>query len=129
MSIRIEYYIHYYIGQDCMVGEYKGKILSVGSYEMGEKCIVSGTNQDEDSGFFGEYEENDADHSDIKPILRPMSDMTKEEKDYGNGVTLGHTTNPERQRMAEASRTHWLLKQGFDLFGLIEAGLAVDKNK
>jgi hypothetical protein len=60
----------------------------------------------------------------IKPILRPLSDMTGEEKSQsgiiykGSGVLETHF---------ESMR--YLLSKHFDLFGLIEAGLAIDKTK
>lgn len=60
----------------------------------------------------------------IKPILRPLSDMTDEEREQaeivykGNGVLESHF---------ESMR--FLLSKHFDLFGLIDAGLALDKTK
>lgn len=69
MNKKIEDYLPYYIGQDCMIGDYKGQILSVGSVEMGGNCTIAGVNQDEDSGFFGEDEETEVDHVKVKPIL------------------------------------------------------------
>ena len=56
----------------------------------------------------------------LKPILRPLSDMTLEERkeSYRLKDDLGIGT-------VELFR--WLLSKGFDLFGLIEAGLAIDK--
>lgn len=61
--------------------------------------------------------------------LRPLSDMTEDEKrkwrslmhkQYSGGAGhTGYLENPESFR--------YLLSKGFDLFGLIEAGLAIDK--
>ncbi len=64
----------------------------------------------------------------VKPILRPLSDRTKIElEDYNN---LGHSTGTSWGDIElQAKRTALLLKQGFDLFGLIPAGLAIDKTK
>ena len=53
---------------------------------------------------------------DIKPILRPFSDMTKEEKEENYRLTV-------KQTQYEATR--YLLKLGIDIFGLIDAGLAI----
>lgn len=61
----------------------------------------------------------------VKPILRPLSDMTEEEEkatqaivnEIGFGYELG------------ASITRYLLSRHLDLFGWIDAGLAIDKTK
>jgi hypothetical protein len=63
-----------------------------------------------------------------KPILRPLSDMTEEEKielklNMVQATTLNHA--PEIMWTFEQMRI--LLSKCFDLFGLIEAGLAIDK--
>lgn len=60
---------------------------------------------------------------DLKPILRPLSSMTEEEQEE---------YNKRKQRkgfMAQvhADNTLWLLSRGFDLFGLIDKGLAIKK--
>lgn len=53
---------------------------------------------------------------DIKPILRPLSSLEGKEKEwYGN------------RREFDGLEFLYLLKQGFDIFGLIEQGLAIDK--
>lgn len=86
----------------------------------------------------------------IKPILRPLSDMTEEEKvkvylwEYANNES-GELVKNDSDRdffvvknehgmrcyvnlhHFSAETTRKLLKAGFDLFGLIESGLAIDK--
>lgn len=79
----------------------------------------------------------------IKPILRPLSDMTEEEynekesfvhkfsgKDIG-ADGKGVYSNPYMVRSffckLEAEKVNYLLSKQFDLFGLIEAGIAIDK--
>ncbi|MEO7044702.1 MAG: hypothetical protein ABI091_05295 [Ferruginibacter sp.] len=65
-----------------------------------------------------------------KPILRPLSDMTDDEDcerlnfyyDYDNAKYLDKT-------IIEAEVTKYLLSKHFDIFGLIEAGLAIDATK
>ena len=58
----------------------------------------------------------------FKPILRPLSDMTAEEMlECSSLKTMGTLF----QIMGET--TKYLLSKHFDLFGLIEAGLALDK--
>ncbi len=59
---------------------------------------------------------------DIKLILRPLSIMTEDErKAFGcaTGTSIGDME-------MEAKRISYLLSKHFDLFGLIESGLAID---
>ena len=65
-------------------------------------------------------------------ILRPLSDMTKEEKDWldeHENFVNNYKQNAESELIIEwdAEKTSYLLSKHFDLFGLIEAGLAIDK--
>lgn len=78
------------------------------------------------------------DYSLITPILRPLSDMTNEEKDElgfkAFGVlrdSLGAPTLPQRFVSIKwaARNTAYLLSKHFDLFGLIESGQAIDATK
>lgn len=75
-----------------------------------------------------------------KPILRPLSDMTEEEgleifelyadKPYLASIA-SHESLIEWLGGRVGSPAHWryLLSRGFDLFGWIDAGLAIDKTK
>lgn len=71
----------------------------------------------------------------IKLILRPLSDMTDQEMDevwYGhepkNVLVMDYKNSGITRKVALCSeRTRYLLSKGFDLFGLIAAGLAIDK--
>lgn len=69
-----------------------------------------------------------------KPILRPLSDMTQEEAKhiidfFGKEVTVkGWKSNYETTCLNHNPEfTRWLLSLGFDIFGLIKAGIALDK--
>lgn len=71
------------------------------------------------------------DYSKIKPILRPLSDMTDYEKSditksIGQEISI---SVPNMQVNINPSLFLYLLKQEFDLFGLIESGQALDKTK
>lgn len=57
-------------------------------------------------------------YSNIKLILRPLSKMTEEDKRF-----YGYRNEFDALEFA------YLLKQGYDLFRLIEAGFAVDITK
>jgi hypothetical protein len=74
-------------------------------------------------------------------ILRPLSDMTGQEKKEYAGLFSGmESINilPEIRagrlinyfmNKKDPHQVVWLLSLGFDLFGLIDAGLAIDKTK
>ncbi len=68
----------------------------------------------------------------FKPILRQLSDMTKEENICYSRTGLRHISesveNYDSIRI-ESEKTAYLLKQGFDLFNLISTGQAIDKTK
>lgn len=137
MNKKIEDYLPYYIGQKCLF-ETDGKT---------------------DNGVINPHIIGTC--KQVWPVLRPLSDMTREEAnvvwealglnpDYeesmkrdGNYIAtklkylqeyffrkqvfMGH---PERFDFRQnVVLVDTLLKQGFDLFGLIAAGLAVDKTK
>jgi hypothetical protein len=65
---------------------------------------------------------------DYKPILRPLSDMTtKERESYNKIVMEGLKSHDFEVQKHDATATLFLLKQGFDLFGLIESEQAITK--
>jgi hypothetical protein len=68
----------------------------------------------------------------IKPILRPLSDITKEDLDTFS-VSVRRALNEDYNEEKLLSRVcyyelQWLLEWHFDVFGLIEQGLAIDIN-
>lgn len=78
--------------------------------------------------------------ADIKPILRPLSDMTEEEARQlcpnGEEPFLKYLsekdewyTNRIHFYTAYSECYRFLLSRGFDLFGLIDSGLAIDATK
>lgn len=63
----------------------------------------------------------------IKPILRPLSDLTKgEEHDIHSELGFWHTSDRQEQVRREAARTLWYLKKSFDIFELIPNNEAID---
>ena len=62
---------------------------------------------------------------DVKLVLRPLSDMTEEERCEVSTLVPPDESPYWVKNIAEV--TKWYLDRGFDLFGLIEAGLAIDK--
>lgn len=74
---------------------------------------------------------------DIKPILRPLSDLTKEEFPYINTLLRVHLGKNKTDKLIKGGYGirdlpyfifEQLIENHFDIFGLIEKGLAVDVN-
>ena len=135
LTKKIEDYLPYYIGQD----------IQIPPKEEGAKFDVMQLT----------YEKFKYDLSNVKLYLRPLSSMAEEEakevikrqfRSWVKPIYEGHSslcidvkfqsegfnkftyTQIDYDRISPDS-VHYLLKQGFDLFGLIEAGMAVDKSK
>jgi hypothetical protein len=72
---------------------------------------------------------------DLKLSLRPLSDMTEGEMeecgnmiyDFSNDEVLAKWEWQYFETGLDAEQFNWLLSKHFDLFGLIDAGLAIDK--
>lgn len=65
----------------------------------------------------------------VIPILRPLSDMTDVEMDEYRLLVPPVIKTLHKYVIESAFYTHWLLSKQFDLFNLIESGLAIDKTK
>lgn len=70
----------------------------------------------------------------IKLLLRPLSDMTEEEFDYmffkqPGYVSIESKVVADKRFDISPHQVAFLLSKGFDLFGLIDARLAIDKTK
>ena len=69
--------------------------------------------------------QNGYEYYDYKPYLRPMSNMTEEEKEEFDDITRIHTPwGIHTPRISEL--IDWLNKHHFDYCGLIEKGLALE---
>ena len=63
----------------------------------------------------------------IKPYLRPLSSMTKEEdKEYAKVIVKSQDCSFENSESATTMVNDWLLSKGFDVRGLISKGLALE---
>ncbi|MDB5200559.1 MAG: hypothetical protein JWO92_2522 [Chitinophagaceae bacterium] len=140
MSVEIKDYLHLYLGCDvllCKNLEGNNVIEQLNGRMLWEDMEM----------FEGEYS--------YKPILRKLSDMTEEEDNqftslaakcdyevlfgYNNKKKLIGITWEELGATGLFFNTaagvdfleifRWLLSKNFDLFGLIESGLAIDKTK
>jgi len=69
-------------------------------------------------------------YNECKPILRPLSDLTKDElREQGFWHHIDYLTH-EKQNPIKApyKMVEYLFSKHFDVFGLIESGLAIDIN-
>ena len=71
--------------------------------------------------------------SEFKPCLFPMSSMTEEQKEELNKITdldidiaISNIKNDTPNYFTGRNRLNWLLKNHFDVYGLIHMGLAID---
>lgn len=129
--MKIAEYLKYYIGQDVETESGKGPLICVGDHERGEDCIVTIQNTDEESGFYGEWEDATFTHEAIKPILRKLEDITYEdaqEVGYDNAYSFLVDNNSYVNCVGPflPRSFNYLVSQGYDIFGLIPAGLAID---
>ena len=118
-SKNIKDYLHHYIGQEFLILK-TGKRAKFDYYYPSAKEPI------------GTYGQVKADYTtnQVRLLLRPLSDMTDKET-----IEITKHYAPEEKYIETGSyvvingKMHlWLLKQGFDLFGLIKAGLAIDKS-
>lgn len=130
MKKELKDYLHLYLGCE---------LLSISTYEIVGKLegIVGSEAHFKVNGVW-----YSASLSNYKPILRPLSDMTDEEYDYlaehilddiiWSPATIYDFINILREKLSIsklAETNYYLLSKHFDLFGLIESGLAIDASK
>jgi hypothetical protein len=145
MEKNIKDYLHLYLGCEC-IGYSHFKDESTGqNIEVPLKRKIVGVTQ-----YGVELEGGTFSVAYVKPILRPLSDMTEEEKvelftlNFGNHrfTNFGYDSieciiladKDERIRVGLSSNSMganaflFCLTRGFDLFGLLESGLAINAN-
>lgn len=157
MEKKIVDYLHLYgTGIDIMTPDGKGTLLSIypkgieaGLHIIKQGQVMKGRYSTAGMHYFYNYE-------DCQPLLSKLEDITKENvktlteligiknfKNYrwtknADGADIIEVTYFNSRRHQEEvffmwvnyftpAQFHYLLKKGYDLFGLIEAGLAVDK--
>lgn len=110
----IKDYLHLYLGSETNYGE----LLAVDYYNNVVGVLVDGKPEA-------------GDLKQIKLILRPLSDMTDDEM-FNNVEPMTYGLKSLRGielHLQAAELTRYLLSKHFDIFGLIDAGLAIDKSK
>jgi hypothetical protein len=120
----IKDYLHLYIGCQCQM---------MGQEDETQTFKLTGVSFDDTQNvwwaYFAATEEMYAVIEDVFPILRPLADITEDEAKEGRKMFSNMADSDYSQGEIWAAQTrHWLSK-GFDLFGLIESGLAIDKTK
>lgn len=144
MEKQLKDYLHLYLGCEMEVKHKQIAILSGVSYDERGKYFIH--LNDKENGYYILFIQE------AKPILRPLSDMSEEEKilvylweypNYKSGELIKNDSDEDffvvknengmkvyiNQHHFSAETTRKLLKAGFDLFGLIESGIALDKTK
>ena len=111
MKKELKDYLHLYLGCEIDIS---------GQREILDSVAKSGQIETLFRGYLRNY--RDLSDEDIAPILRPLSDMTDEEAQEVYTIKGKNAFNN-----FEGETTKHLLSKHFDLFGLIEAGLAIDK--
>lgn len=144
----IKFYLPYYFGRRCQIWYGKTK----GDSEAYTTGTIVGVNYDKHydrawevevlvdryCNVNGEVLLNRYCHfgyDNVLPILRPVTDMTEAEDIETSRIGAKAYYKQEDQsamtylNLQFAAENHYLLSCGFDLFGLIQAGLAVDQTK
>lgn len=122
MKTQLKDVLHFYLGCKCIVKlydtEYRGIFLGL-NYPFLYIQVASDKAPTK----------HRIDKIDFKPILRPLSDMTDIEKDEFSEHQIDNFGEDFHNEMYDISQFLFLLKQGFDIFGLISSGQAIDKTK
>jgi hypothetical protein len=126
--MKIKDYLHFYIGcqvQSVLDGRAcDGKLLHI----VGDGCWI-------DMGIAAPVKQPEIEA--IMPILRPLSDMRYVELnecgnlvyDFSDDPILGNHKWQDFEIGLAPEQFKYLLDRHFDIFGLIKAGLAIDKTK
>lgn len=129
MDKNIKDYLPFYLGCD-VIGQYDGdrKGYLTGVINGGVGCEIQFFEED-GINVFEEPEYNTPDE--VQLVLRPLSDMTDEEKSWAI-LNMPYKTQKSEDLFnhilyEDAEVVRKLLSKHFDLFGLIESGLAIDK--
>jgi len=115
--------LHFYLGCDIrsIGGADLGQLVGVGLTQV----IVCPKDKFDPRTTLMEY---------VKPILRRLSDMTEEEMNECGNMIYDFSGEPELNKWEWYNfevclaplQFSWLVKKGFDLFGLIDSNQAVD---
>lgn len=135
--MNIKDYIHYYLGQPCVNSWYPED-----HYEYNKGWIIRMVDPRAERFCFIETEDEETWTDSVKPILRRPDSLTDDEAYHLNKISpyfnslasekyIRDRLHVIKKNMADfigmtPVRVHYLLSLGIDLFGLLDAGLAVD---
>ena len=132
MKTELKEVIHLYLGCDAIIGKQSGQENA--KHLIG--TLVGYDTKNKGTCTFIYYDKGVSTTcitpTSIKPILRPISDMTQEESKIYHSLNKLYPASPVHHIMVEHATFEtfaWLLKKQFDLFELIESGQAIDKTK
>lgn len=123
MKKEIKDYLHLYVGQE---------VFTPKGFRPNSKEQVGKPFRAKLTGDLYADIENNTFQAEFKLILRPLSDISKEEQEAL--ITERYLASNHREDtfvygcLVEASAVKYLLKQGFDLFNLHDAGLCLYKS-
>jgi len=124
MEKKIQDYLHYYIGCRVKAAPFGGQ-----PHRLEEGKLVGININDIVHVKLDNWQSvADVTISLVKPILRKIGDFTNHEKEEYNSL-IGKTTDGVHSIIIHYDTPetfHYLLKLGFDLFDLIDPGLAID---
>lgn len=152
MEKKIEDYLHLYLGCKVYI---KGEITK-GMFDDGQEVDIIGTLSSVSGNYWGidtEHGSIGTDKAIFKLLLRPLTDITEEEMfaffliycpkeqlvedNSRESMWVGYFGKTEAKERVKIKllkniisltpiETVYLVSKGFDLFGLIESGLAID---
>lgn len=118
---KIEDYLHLYLGCEVQISWYyasdERKLHTVFVDPIGPEFLKNKGNTD--SPNIGKVE--------FKPILRPLSSMTEGEAAEAKLFDKKVDAEVDEKIKGVAEMTKYFLSKGFDLFNLIESGLAINR--
>lgn len=140
MKKNLKDYIHLYIGCFVKYPNTEGKLITAKLTGVSRGDGIETTykrKRDNCSGDYISWEPNgyhDCNGQNVKLLLRPLSDMTPDERFYAQFNAQCYFLENDNKHPIDyylpnaeqaAIVTHYLLSKGFDLFGLIDEGLAI----
>ncbi len=136
MKKEIKDYLHFYLGCECIDDAGKrARIARIGIPQENNSIITLTIRYSDEVGDFRIFSSNQGVYP-VKLILRSLSDMTeKEAVNIGWEETKAKKAELTFEEFKKDLNEHmffapeeftYLLKNGFDLFSLIESGLAID---
>lgn len=116
MEKKLENYIHLYANAEFEVNGVRGYYYMSHFSQVVE--VYHSNSESEESSFHNHH------ISEIKPCLLPLSKID------GKTIRVGRLSKfAVESKLLKAEEFLFLLDNDFDLFGLIQAGIAVDKTK